>query len=189
MTLYPAGLFSSFYLCLDGTTRFSHRYVHRGCHQRPAGLLLWHQLSLFSPSTLSHFWNLKSLSKKKESSSPTNLPKIEDNTERCQDFKLKLTTRAKTLVLLVYNESTRCFYLMSEMILFSSATLFKTWIRGGSSSASEGFTYSKFHYKTCISSVSNSAILSFPREPLLSHLHSTRDIKIGKRVGEQVGES
>ena len=40
MTLYPAGLFSSFYLCLDGTTRFPHRYVKRGCHQRPAGLLL-----------------------------------------------------------------------------------------------------------------------------------------------------
>ena len=40
MTLYPTGLFSSFYLCLDGTTRFPHRYVKRGCHQRPAGLLL-----------------------------------------------------------------------------------------------------------------------------------------------------
>ena len=36
----------------------------------------------------------------------------------------------------------------SEMILSTSATLFKTWIRGGSSSASEGFIYSKFHYKT-----------------------------------------
>ena len=40
MTLYPAGLFYSFYLCLDGTTRFPPRYVKRGCHQRPAGLLL-----------------------------------------------------------------------------------------------------------------------------------------------------
>ena len=96
MTLYPAGLFSSFCLCLDGTTRFSHRYVHRGCHQRPAGLLLWHQLSLFSPSTLSHFWNLNPLWKKKESSNTTNLSEIEDSPERWPDFKLKLTTRAKT---------------------------------------------------------------------------------------------
>ena len=74
MTLYPAGLFSSFYICLDGTTRFSHRYVHRGCHQRPAGLLLTSAFPFLSQHTFT-FLEFKISIKKERIIQPNKLVK------------------------------------------------------------------------------------------------------------------